>query len=140
LSRREPRDLLDLLAIHDRHLRLGAVIWAAVAKEPGFTPGSLLGEIRRNGRYRPEDFADLRLAEPVDAGKVALRLRAALADAVAFVAAMPAGKEGLLFLQDGRIVQPDPTRLAACTEQAGQRQRPWPSSSDIAGAMLERCV
>ena len=33
-GRREPRDLLDLLTVHERHLSLGAVIWAAVAKDP----------------------------------------------------------------------------------------------------------
>nr|WP_294521005.1 hypothetical protein [uncultured Rhodopila sp.] len=37
-GRREPRDVLDLLYIHDRHLPLGAVIWAAVAKAPAIRP------------------------------------------------------------------------------------------------------
>src|SRR5262249_15556378 len=37
-GRREPRDVLDLLTIHDRHMPLGAVAWAAVAKNPGFSP------------------------------------------------------------------------------------------------------
>jgi len=35
---------------------------------------------------------------------VSRRLRAALEDAEAFVRAMPAGKEGLLFLKDGEPV------------------------------------
>ena len=39
-GRREPRDVLDLLTIHDRHLPIGAVVWAAVAKDPGFAPES----------------------------------------------------------------------------------------------------
>ena len=37
-ERREPGDVVDLLTIHDRILPLGAVILAAVAKAPGFTP------------------------------------------------------------------------------------------------------
>jgi hypothetical protein len=110
-GRREPRDVLDLLTIHDRHLPLGAVIWAAVAKDPGFSPENLIAEIRRNARYLPDDYADLALVEPVDAGAVALRMRAALADAEAFIRAVPAGKEGLFYLKDGRPVQPDPARL-----------------------------
>ena len=137
-GRREPRDVLDLLTIQDRHMRLGAVVWAAVAKDPGFSPEGLIGEIRRNARYRADDYADLRLVGPVDAGDVARRLRAAMDEADAFVHAMPSGKEGLLFLQDGRVVQPDPTRLAACTEHSGQRHGHWPSSPEIASAMLER--
>ena len=52
-GRREPRDVLDLLTVHDRHLPLGAVIWAAVAKDPGFSPECLIAEIRRHARYRP---------------------------------------------------------------------------------------
>ena len=52
-GRREPRDVLDLLYIHGRHLPLGAVIWAAVGKDPGYSPESLICEIRRNARYAP---------------------------------------------------------------------------------------
>jgi len=137
-GRREPRDVLDLLTVHDRHVPLGPLMWAAVAKDPGFSPEGLIGEIRRNARYRSDDYADLRLVEPVDAGEVARRLRAALDEADAFVHAMPSGKEGLLFIKDGRVVQPDPARLDACTEHAGQRHGHWPSSAEIASAMLER--
>jgi len=58
-GRREPRDVLDLLYIHERYLPLGAVIWATVAKDPGYSPESLIAEIRRNARYRADDYADL---------------------------------------------------------------------------------
>ena len=137
-GRREPRDVLDLLIVHDRHVPLSAVIWAAVAKDPGFSPESLIAEIRRNARYRQDDYADLALTEPVDAGAVAQRLRAALVDAENFVRAMPAGKEGLLFLKDGQVVQPDPAKLGDYVEHAGLRHGHWPSSSEIGSAMLDR--
>ena len=52
--------------------------------------------------------------------------------------AMPAGKEGLLFLQEGRVVQPDPARLGDYAEHAGGRHGHWPSSSEIGSAMLDR--
>lgn len=80
------------------------------------------------------------MAEPVDAGDISRRLRAALEAAEAFAAAMPAGKEGLLFLLDGRVVQPDPERLDAYTEHSGRRQGHWPSSSEIGSAMLNDTV
>jgi hypothetical protein len=137
-GRRAPRDVLDLLYIHEHHLPLGAVIWAAVEKAPGFTPEGLINEIRRNARYRADDYAALDMAEPIDAGKVAQRLRAVLEEAEAFARAMPAGKEGLLFLQDGKPVQPDPERLDSYVEHAGQLRGHWPSSSEISSAMLER--
>jgi hypothetical protein len=137
-GRREPRDVLDLLTIHDRHVPLGAVIWAAVAKDPGFSPEGLIAEIRRNARYRQDDYADLALIEPVDAGAISQRLRRALADADTFVRAMPAGKEGLLFLKNGQVAQPDPARLGDYVEHAGRRHGHWPSSSEIGSAMLDR--
>ena len=137
-GRREPRDVLDLLTIHERHIPLGAVIWAAVAKDLGFSPESLIAEIRRNARYLPDDYAGLILSQPVDAGVVAKRLRAALEDAESFAGAMPATKEGLLFIKDGRVVQPEPAHLDAYTAHAGSRHGHWPSSPEIASAMLER--
>jgi hypothetical protein len=137
-GRREPRDVLDLLTVHDRYVPLGAVIWAAVAKDPGFSPESLIAEVRRNARYRQDDYADLTLTEPVDAGAMAQRLRAALESAEAFARAMPAGKEGLLFLKNGQVVQPEPTKLADYTEHSGRRRGHWPSSPEISSAMLDR--
>src|SRR6202030_4674326 len=87
-GRREPRDVLDLLTIHDRYVPIGAVVWAAVAKDPGFSPESLITEIRRNARYRADDYADLTLTAPVDAAAVSRGLREALEEAEAFVRAM----------------------------------------------------
>ncbi|MBF0294285.1 MAG: hypothetical protein HQL96_03780 [Magnetococcales bacterium] len=136
-GRREPRDVLDLLYIHAHHLPLGAVIWAAVAKDAGYSPESLITEIRRNAHYRADDYADLALIEPVDAAIVSRTLRQALDEAEVFVRAMPPGKEGLLFLQGGVPVQPDPDHLADYVEHAGQRRGHWPSSPEIAAAMVE---
>ncbi len=136
-GREVPRDVLDLLYIHETHLPLGAVIWAAVGKDPGYSPESLINEIRRNARYRADDYAALPIAEPIDAGDVARRLREALNQAEAFVRAMPVGKEGLLFLEDGRVVQPNPARLGDYEELAGRRYGVWPASPEIGSAMLE---
>ncbi|MEO5330960.1 MAG: hypothetical protein H7839_02985 [Magnetococcus sp. YQC-5] len=136
-GRREPRDILDLLYIHEQHLPLGAVIWATVAKDPGYSPESLITEIRRNARYRADDYADLSLLEPVDAAAVSQALRLALDEADSFVRAMPVGKEGLLFLKHGIPVLPEPENLADYQEHAGQRRGLWPSSSEISAAMVE---
>ena len=134
-GRQAPRDVLDLLYVHERHLPFGAVIWAAVERAPGFTPEGLIAEIRRNARYRADDYAALAMAEPVDANAVARRLRAALDEAETFARA---GKEGLLFLKDGQPVQPDPEKLDSYVEHVGQLRGHWPSSSEIGSAMLER--
>ncbi|MEO5362745.1 MAG: hypothetical protein H7838_03865 [Magnetococcus sp. DMHC-8] len=136
-GRREPRDLIDLLYIDERHLPLGAIIWAAVAKDSGYSPESLITEIRRNARYRADDYADLALVEPVDACAVSQNWRRVLDAAETFVRAMPVGKEGLLFLQNGKPVLPEPHDLARYVEHAGRRRGLWPSSLDISAAMME---
>jgi len=41
-GRHELRDLIDAVTVNERILSLGAVIWAAVEKSPGFTPEGLL--------------------------------------------------------------------------------------------------
>jgi len=88
-------------------------------------------------RYRSDEYEALVLSEPIDAGAVARRLRAALEEADNFARAMPAGKEGLLFLKDGQPVEPDPAQLDTYTELAGRSQAIWPGSSEIGNAMLE---
>lgn len=137
-GRREPRDVVDLLMIHDRLLPLGAVVWAAVGKSLGFTPEGLINEVRRLGRYTDADFRRVASDPPVDPAATMTRLRQVLDEADAFVARMPTGKAGLLFMQAGNVVQPDPDRLDTYQAHAGQRRGQWPSSPEIAAAMFER--
>ena len=136
-GRREVRDIIDLVMIHETILALGAVIWAAVEKSPGFTPEGLIAEIRRNAHYPAADWRAVLTEAPLDPQDISGRLRAALNEAEAFVVRMPTNKMGLLFLQDGKVVQPAPDHLEAYTTHAGQRRGHWPTSPDIAAAMFE---
>lgn len=137
-GRREVRDIVDVVTVHETILALGAVIWAAVEKSPGFTPEGLIAEIRRNANYPAADWRALLSSEPVDPKDITLRLRAALDAAEAFVVRMPTEHMGVLFLKDGQVVQPDPDRLPDYHTHAGQRRGHWPSSPDISAAMFER--
>ena len=136
-GRREVRDLVDLITVHETILPLGAVIWAGVEKSPGFTPEGLIAEIRRNANYPIAEWRAVSSSEPIDPIKATSQLRSILDEADAFAASMPTGKIGLLFLQDGRVVQPDPAHLGDYQTHAGQRRGQWPSSPEIAAAMLE---
>ena len=49
-DRREPRDIVDLVTIHESILPLGAVICAAVGRFPGLSPKEMLAEITRHSR------------------------------------------------------------------------------------------
>jgi hypothetical protein len=111
-GRREPRDVVDLLTIHDRILPLGVVIWASAGKALGFTPEGIINEIRRQARYTAADFRRLASDPPPDPAATMMRLREVLNEAEAFVIRMPTDQVGLLFLRGGRVVQPDPDHLA----------------------------
>jgi len=65
-GRREVRDLVALATIHNAILPLGAVIWAAFEKSPGFTPEGLIAEIRRNANYPAAEWRALVTTEPLD--------------------------------------------------------------------------
>lgn len=74
-GRREPRDVVDLITIHDRILPLGAVVWAAAGKALGFTPEGIVAEIRRVANYRAEDLRRVASDPPIDPIATMTRLR-----------------------------------------------------------------
>lgn len=139
-GRREPRDIVDLVTIHEQHLRLGAVAVAAVVIAIGFTPESLLAEVRRNARYPSIEIERLPATQPLDAAQVMRRLRQALDEASRYVQRIPSEKIGRLFLEKGVPVEPDPDKLGDYEEHEPTRRGHWPSSSEIGSAMLERYV
>lgn len=136
-GRREPRDIVDLVMIHNEIVPLGAVIWAAVEKSLGFTPEGLINEIRRLAHYTEADFRRVDSDPPVDPIATIRALRRALSEAEEFVTRMPSDKVGLVFLKDGQITQPDPAHLEDYETHAGARRGHWPSSSEIGAAMIE---
>jgi hypothetical protein len=107
-GRDEPRDFLDILYIHEYVLPLGALIWAAVGKDPGFTPLSLLDIIRRRGKYRPEDFARLDLVEKVDLIAIKTLWIAAIEDAENFIHSRGSSEIGVLYfsISQAKFIMP----------------------------------
>lgn len=107
-GRDEPRDFVDILFAHRTILTVAALCWAAAGKDPGFTPLSLLELLKRRGRYRPEDFARLNLAEPFDLVAAKQIWLGALADAEAFAGARPPDEAGCLYYseRERRFVAP----------------------------------
>jgi hypothetical protein len=110
VGRNEPRDFVDMLYVHRTTLPLGALCWAAVGKDPGFSPRSLLELLRRRGQYRAEDFARLDLVEAIDLAATKQAWRTALDAAEQFVMAQPPDPIGCLFwsVTAERFVMPEP--------------------------------
>ena len=96
-GRDEARDFVDILFVHERVLAIPALNWAAVGKDPGFTPLSLLELLKRRGRYHEQDFLRLRLAEPFDLIRAKQTWLAALDDAQKFARVRPAEESGCLY-------------------------------------------
>ncbi|MFN3313923.1 MAG: hypothetical protein ACK46Q_10695 [Hyphomonas sp.] len=136
-GRRELRDIVDLIGVHDTVLPLGAIVWAAVEKSPGFTPEGLIGEIRRNLNHPAGVWRSLAVEEPLDPAAIVGRVREILDAAETFVRQMPTDVAGLLFLEGTTPVQPDPARLDRYVQHAGQRRGQWPSNAEITAAMWE---
>lgn len=136
-DRREPRDVVDLVTIHENILPLGAVICAAVGRFPGQSPEEMLSDITRHSRFTAEEFRVLATEQPIDVSKLHRRIRSMIGHAEEFVRRIPSDAVGFVFLERGVAVQPDLEALGRYQRQAGASGGVWPSSSKISSAMLE---
>jgi len=111
-SRDEPRDFIDVIYVHRNHLSMGSLCWAAVGKDPGYSPEMLVEMLARKGRYRDEDFASLNLAAKPDLGDLKRTWLDALADARRLVRELPPEDAGCLYWSpaEGRFVTPSGDR------------------------------
>ena len=136
-DRREPRDIVDLVTIHENILPLGAVICAAVGRFPGQTPEELLAEITRHSRFTAEDFRVLATERPLDVPDLHRRIRNMIEEARDFISRIPSEAVGFVFLDGDKPVQPDLGQLQKYRRNPGARRGLWPSSSQISSAMLD---
>jgi len=109
-GRDEARDLVDTLYLHEHVLPLGPLVWAAVGKDPGFSPLSLLELLRRCGKVQPEEVARLHLTEPLDLQAMKQDWLAALDGAGEFINSRPAEEAGCLYYSPGLQDFVDPNR------------------------------
>ena len=137
-DRRVPRDVVDLVTIHEDILPLGAVVAAAVGKFPGTTPEEMLAEITRHSRFTAEEFNVLATEQPIDVPGLHRRIRHMIEDAETFIAKLPSDAVGVVFMDGDKPVQPDVTALDKYQQNPGAPRGFWPSSPEISRAMLER--
>jgi hypothetical protein len=137
-DRREPRDIVDLVTIHENILRLGAVICAAVGRFPGQSPEEMLADITRHSRFTAEEFRVLATERPIDVPGLHRRIGSMIEDAERFVSRIPSDAVGFIFLAGEKPVQPDVEALERYQRHAGALGGVWPSSPEISSAMLER--
>ncbi len=107
-GRDEPRDFLDAIYVHREHLSLGALCWAAVGKDPGFSPELLVEMLARKGRYQPEDFEPLRVTKKPNLAELKRIWIEAIAAARQLIQMLPPEDAGCLYFEaaTGKFVTP----------------------------------
>jgi hypothetical protein len=114
-GRQEPRDVVDVVALHAHGYPLAALAWAAPAKDPGFTPEFILDEVSRNSRIDPARLAsEILTAETFDPVAAKKTLLAAIHEARELFAKLPPDQMGCLYLDaELNVAMPDPEAVAA---------------------------
>src|SRR3546814_9311571 len=90
---------------------IAAAIIAAPAKDPGYTPESLIAALKRNIAHPQVAFDRLRSDAPIDGGHLLRKLRHSLDTAAGIAKALPDEAIGKFYIHDARIVDRKSTRL-----------------------------
>lgn len=123
------RDYLDVMFLHEHHLHVGALAWAAAGKDPGMNAEWIIDWGGRQARLNGQDVSQLQLSQPVDLKSLRSRWQQAAEEALALIEKLPVTERGCLYLDAaGRPVCPDPdapgfTRL---TRHYGGVKGAWP--------------
>jgi hypothetical protein len=89
VGRLEPRDWIDVLESDEKIQPLGYLAWAACAKDPGFSPRSILSEAKRSGRYSQAELNELSfLGPPPHAGELGQKWHRILDEAARLIEAL----------------------------------------------------
>lgn len=97
-GRDEPRDWVDILYLDAKFISLGAMVWAAVGKDPGMNPEMLLELLSRKGKIRQRDLDRLILTPEVKLEALHAQWTKSLAEAKAFVSSRPPSEAGRLYI------------------------------------------
>ena len=128
-GRMKLRDYLDVMFLHDRHLHVGALAWAAAGKDPGLSAEWIIEWGGRQARLNEPAANKLLLAEPVDLKALRRRWAVAEAEALALFEQLPVSERGCLYLDaSGKPVCPDPGApdFPKLTRHYGSLKGAWP--------------
>ncbi|WP_422930125.1 hypothetical protein [Singulisphaera sp. PoT] len=132
VGRHEIRDFIDILQIDEKYLSVGAVVWAACSKDPGFTPDFMLDFMNRHSNFRPDDLLSENLAREVDLREMKIHWLEAKAKAQELFAQLPEDELGCLYLDaSGNPVTPNPLSadFASLIRHRGSVRGVWPEIS-----------
>lgn len=96
-GRDEPRDFIDTLYLHESVLPLGALVWAAVGKDPGLNPQMLLELLQRKGRISMDELRRLDLKKMPEPATLREQWKSALDSARGWISQRPGDEAGCLY-------------------------------------------
>lgn len=113
VGRLEVRDWVDVIETSERLQPLGYLAWAAVGKDPGFSPSAVIENAARSGRYSATEVASLSFdGEPPDAADLSRRWHHIVDQARRIVALLPSDEVGQIVLDPaGGLVRGTPEEL-----------------------------
>jgi hypothetical protein len=132
-GRSKLRDMVDVVYLHEHHLHLGALAWAAGGKDPGMTPEAILQWARRNAVYSSKELLDLQLGAPITLPELKSRWMEASQAALGLVAQLPPAELGCFYLDpSGKPVCPNPAaaEFQKLTRHYGSVKGAWPRIAD----------
>lgn len=128
-ARMKLRDYLDVMFLHEHHLHVGALAWAAAGKDPGMNAEWIIDWGGRQARLQGQDASKLRLNQPVDLRELRQRWMRASEESLALIERLPVTERGCLYLDaTGKPVCPDPAapEFPKLTRHYGSIKGAWP--------------
>jgi hypothetical protein len=114
VGRLEVRDWVDVIASDARLQPVGYLAWAACAKDPGFSPASIVEGAARSSRYSAEEIQELSYSgAPPDAAQLGRAWHAILQSAREVIALLPPEEAGSCVLDvSGELFRGSPGDLS----------------------------
>lgn len=113
-GRLEARDWIDVIHCHEHLQPLGYLVWAACGKDPGFSPVSLLQEMRRSSKYSQAelDMLDFEGTQP-RADELGARWHQMLREVPEICDLLPLDQVGTCVVSEaGELLRAGPRELA----------------------------
>ncbi len=116
-ERGEIRDYIDLVHLDGTYLGLGAIVWAACGKNPGYTPELMFQQLGWRARFRPEDLKLVRTTREITPESLKREWLSISRKAEPLANRLPLDQLGSLYLNaSGEPVTPDPSDERAFSE------------------------
>jgi predicted nucleotidyltransferase component of viral defense system len=128
-NRSEVRDIIDLIALQESTIELGAACWAACGKDPGFTPALLIDCMRRNSLIRSDQLAAELLVKQLDPIELKKKWTKLIDQAETQLKEFPTKDLGCLYIDvSGSLIKSPVTKtIKNAQRHFGTVRGSWPS-------------